>query len=34
MIAGKLAQQASIVAMTRQDITRLGAPEKPVFAPA
>ena len=33
VIAGKLAQQASIVAMTRQDITRLGAPEKPVFAP-
>ncbi|HLK14463.1 MAG TPA: Mrp/NBP35 family ATP-binding protein [Fimbriimonadaceae bacterium] len=28
-IAGKLAQQASIVAMTRQDVTRL---EKPVFS--
>lgn len=33
-IAGKLAQQASIISMTRQDVTRLGAPEKPTFAPA
>ncbi len=34
MIAGKLAQQASIVAMTRQDITRLGeAPVRPEFTP-
>jgi ATP-binding protein involved in chromosome partitioning len=34
-IAGKLAQQASIMAMTRRDLTKLGEPaERPRFTPA